>query len=169
MRVLLSIFIMGAFSISVEAQHEPVYDFNAYKESAISVGYLYSFGEPHSKSFHLLDFRFEKSRFGGRHPNFINWSSGVILSANTTELLFAPVVGSRISYGGIVTGIDLFYLTNTEEGTLRLAPVLGFGAHKVQIAIQPHIRISNKSFEPISRGHFVINMKLFSLKKQTLH
>ncbi|MCZ4408341.1 hypothetical protein O3Q51_05945 [Cryomorphaceae bacterium 1068] len=137
-----------------------------YEELSISIGYDYSFAEPNSRNYHLIEARIQKQRYGGHHGHFGNLSAGLMVGINTDKFLVSPVVGGQFSYGPFFTGIDMAYFTDFEEGTFRIIPMIGFGSYRFRISINPHIRITNRDYEPIDRGNLTFSMRLFTIKKE---
>ena len=143
-------------------------DYSHYNETSISLGYNYSFADPNDRNFHLIETRFQKQKFGGRHPAFTTLSAGIDIGLNTNDFVIGPRVGGIIGFGGFFIGTDLAYYTDLKNGTLRLIPSLGFGYHQFRLSINPHIRLINKDFEPIDRGHVNLTIKAFKLKRKRL-
>ena len=139
-----------------------------YQESSISIGYNYSFAEPNEENFHLIEARYQKQTFGGRHASLFTLSAGSDLGINTSDLLIGPRIGALFGYGVLFIGIDLAYYTDFEQGTLRLIPSIGMGYQQFRISINPHVRITNSNFEPIDRGHANLTIKLFRFKRRKM-
>jgi len=158
--IILSMNCMGQDSLSL--------NHNFYKEHSISIGYDYTIGDPNERNYHMLESRIQKQRYGGRHPGFTNLSAGLIVGINTDKFLISPVIGGQFGFSLFFLGLDATYFTDFEDGSFRLIPNIGFGYHQFRISINPHIRLGNRDYEPIDRGHFNLTIRLFTLKKEKL-
>lgn len=170
---LTTLFVFLFLSLTLKGQDTLLIgrnDHNFYKELSISLGYNLNFGEPNDENFHQMELRIQSQKYGGRtHGAFTSLNSGFDIGLNTKSLLIGPRVGGILGYGGFFAGTDLAYYSDFENGTLRLIPMIGIGYHQFRISINPHIRLTNKDFEPINRGHANLTIKIFKLKQQILN
>ena len=152
--------------IPCHAQDELPIGFKLQKESSLSLGYTLNFEDADSKKFHLMEVRFQKQKYGGRHPVFTTLSSGLDIGLNTSDLLVGPRVGGIAGFGGFFLGTDLAYYTDLDKGTLRLIPAFGIGFYQIRLSINPHIRLTNRDFEPINRFQANLTVRLWRFKKE---
>lgn len=152
--------------IPCHAQDELPIGFKLQRESSLSLGYTFNFEDADSKKFHLMEVRFQKQKYGGRHPVFTTLSSGFDIGLNTSDLLFGSRVGGIVGFGGFFLGTDLAYYTDLDKGTLRLIPAFGIGFYQIRLSFNPHIRLTNRDFEPINRFHANLTVRIWRLKKE---
>jgi hypothetical protein len=160
-------------SLKAKAQDSTRYewngpDFGYYDETSIALGYNYNYAEPHTKNYHLIELRYAKLRYGGRHMGMGSWFLGSDFGLNTGRFLMGPRAGVMGGMGTLILGCQLAYYSDFQSGTLRLIPILGLGNQKLIFSINGHVRLTNRSFEPIDRGHFSIIYHFYSIKKEKL-
>jgi len=135
----------------------------------LNIGYQYSFPDSNAgvSKKHLLELTFSKGqKMTNSHGSSIQWYSGTEIGvANTSFPLIAPKIGGYFSGMGMVLGSEVVYYTDFREGTLRYVPYFGIGGNRAKLSIQPQIRISNRSFEPLNRGQLNITYAISSLKQ----
>ncbi|MXV14816.1 hypothetical protein [Hufsiella ginkgonis] len=134
-------------------------------QSALTLGYNYSFAEPNERNFHLAEVRVERGRTDPRHGGFGVLSLGTDIGLNTRKFLAGPRAGVLAGFMGICLGADLDYYTDFEQGTLRLVPIIGIGSNRIRLSINPHVRLTNRYFEPIDRGHINLTVRLLTLRR----
>lgn len=143
-------------------------DYGHYNESAIAFGYNYSFDDSPSKKVHLIEAKFWKTHYGGRHPSFVNWHIGSEIALNTSEFVVGPKLGGSLMYGGIILGSHLVFYSNFNKGTLRFVPFMGFGSHVVNLSFNVHTRLINKEYEPVNSFHLNLTVRPFKIKEEKL-
>ncbi|WP_075340857.1 hypothetical protein [Tenacibaculum agarivorans] len=160
MRVLLTFISCMIFAVASSQNYTR--DFSLYKSTNLQLGYGYSFAEPNTKDFHLLEVGINKTVYGGRHGAGFQYGFGTEIGLNTENLIFGPKLSGFLYYGFLTFGVELVTYTDFNQNTLRFVPALGIGGERFKITINPHLILINKSFQPIDRGmlSFSINIPL---------
>ncbi len=131
-----------------------------HKALNINVGYSYSFGDPLDKKFHILDVGINRSKYGGLHGGGFQYGIGSEFVLNTTNFTIGPKLSGIMYYQILAFGLEIVTYTDFNQSTLRLAPLIGIGGDKFRLTINPHIRLTNKDFEPINRGLINLSVNL---------
>ena len=140
-------------------------DFGYYTHTNFEAGYSYNFDEPNPKNFHLLSVGINKTTFGGRHGGGYGYGIGTDIGLNTENFTIAPKINGFIYYQFIVIGSELALVTDLERASLRYVPIIGIGNAKLKITFNPHVILTNKSFQPINRGAIQVTFN-FSLNQK---
>lgn len=136
------------------------------KEISLSGGYSFNYADPNPRNFHLIETRIQRQVYTGFEPILGNLSAGFDVGLNTHRFLVGPRIGFLAGYGTIIIGLDVACYTDFIESSMHIVPCIGLGNHWIRLTVNPHIRLTNRDFEPIDRTHLNISVKLFSLKKE---
>ena len=148
--------------------------FKGYKETALTIGYNYNFGDKvdgeRPKSFHFIELGVWKSNVAsGHHPIQAAYYFANDFGLNTGDFVMGPKVGGFLSILVFGIGGELCYYTDFNAGSLRLIPSFGFFTPHFKLTINPHLVLTNNEFQDINKGHVNLTVRLFSLKKESHH
>ena len=147
--------------------------YKQYKESGLTVGYNYNFGDKvdgqRPEAYHFVELGFWKSSVSmGHHPVCATYYFANDFGLNTDNFTIGPKVGGFLSILILGLGAELCYYTDFVGGSLRLIPSMGILTPLFKLTINPHVIITNKDALPLNKGHLNLTIRVFKLKRTEL-
>lgn len=155
---------------NVRAQDSLLHFRKDYKETVLTLGYNYNFGEKadgkRPESFHFMELGVWRTIASpGRHPFSATYYFAGDLGLNTSEFTIGPKIGTFVSIMIMGLGGELCYYTDFNSGSLRFIPSIGIFTPCFKLTINPHVIITNKDFNSLNKGHANLTIRVFKIKR----
>jgi hypothetical protein len=156
---LIIIFLCFLTNILYSQTYESIPTIHFEKDFCLLTGINYS-----SNFFIDLGVSVVKSGTAGHHP-----FASVAFIASEFRFVNKPIVGPKIGvwaaggFAPLVLGLNIIYYSDFTRNSLVLRPEAGLGLNKLKLVYGYNFRLTNTSFDRISRNNFGI-IYCFKLK-----
>jgi hypothetical protein len=167
---LLTILLLTVL-YNLQAQDSLVHFRKNYKETVLTLGYNYNFGdkvdEKRPKPFHFIEIGVWRTTasVAGHHPFSATYYLANDFGLNTNDLIIGPKIGGFVSIMIMGLGGEFCYYTDFDSGSLRFIPSIGIFTPYFKLTINPHVIITNKDFQNLNNGHANLTIRLFKIKR----
>jgi len=152
-------------------QHVQKRLFKYYKETALTIGYNYNFGDKEEGKrpdpLHFMELGVWRTNVAeGHHPIVATYYAATDIGLNTRGFVMGPKIGGFVSVMILGLGGELCYYTDFNSGSLRFIPSIGMCTPFFKLTINPHIVITNKDFQNLNKGHANLTIRIFKIKRE---
>lgn len=169
--ILFIVIMQTAASHAQDTLH--LRPFRHYKETALTLGYNYNFGDKEEgerpEALHFIELGVWRSTVStGHHPVSATYYFANDFGLNTDQFVIGPKIGGFFSLMMFGLGGEMCYYTDFNSGSLRFIPSFGLFTPYFKLTINPHVPITNKDFEHLNKGHANLTIRVFKIKRTDL-
>ena len=167
----LTILLLMIVLVDIQAQDSLDHFRKDYKETVLTLGYNYNFGDKvegeRPKAFHFFEIGVWRTTasIAGPHPFSATCYFANDFGLNTDNFMVGPKVGGFVSIMIMGLGGEFCYYTDFDSGSLRFIPSMGIFTPYFKLTINPHVIITNKDFEHVNNGHVNLTIRLVKIKR----